>query len=162
MGSKPSEQSLCLLLATLLTVASGCATVTSGPNAEVMINSYPQAAHVNVRNEKGDVVARGTTPAKVQLKRGNGMFHKAPRYTATIQKPGFEPSQVEIKPKVNPWILGNVALGGVIGLAADSASGAMWRYSPKEINQDLTPYQGSMVGQIQDEQVSQVAYTSDQ
>ncbi len=111
----------------------------NGRHAEVAIKSNPSHAQVSVQNEKGETVATSKTPATVTLKRSNGLFRKAPRYTAFIAKPGYETAQVRINPKWNPWILGNIAIGGVIGLAADSATGAIWRYAPADINQALTP-----------------------
>lgn len=120
----------------------GCATVMNGRHAEVAIKSQPAGARVSVQNEKGETVATSKTPGRVTLKRSNGLFRKAPRYTAFIEKPGYETTQVSINPKWNPWILGNVVLGGVIGLAADSATGAIWRYSPDEIDQPLSPLSG--------------------
>lgn len=128
----------CLCLVLGIPGLSGCATIVSGRNANVSITSNPPAALVAVHNEKGETVATATTPATVSLRRSQGIFRKAPRYSATIEKPGYQTSQVRIDPKINPWIIGNVALGGVIGLAADSATGAMWRYTPDEIHQDLT------------------------
>jgi hypothetical protein len=117
----------------------GCATVMNGRNAEVAVRSNPAGARVSVQSEKGETVATSKTPGRVTLKRSNGLFRKAPRYTAFIEKPGYETAKVSINPKWNPWILGNVVLGGVIGLAADSATGAIWRYSPDAIAQDLSP-----------------------
>lgn len=136
----------------LLSVFLGCASVISGREAEVAINSNPSHAHVAIRNEKGETVTTSTTPAKVSLKRTNGLFKKAPRYTARIQKPGYQSAQVEINPKLNPWVFGNILLGGVIGLAADSATGAIWKYSPNAIAQTLTPlsqeYYGNNDGEV--------------
>ena len=142
-------------------VLGGCASVMSGRETDVAINSTPAAAQVAVKNEKGQTVATGVTPAKFSLKRGNGFFKKAPRYVATIEKPGFEPARVPIHPKVNPWIAGNVVLGGVIGLAADSATGAMWKFSPTKIDQQLTPYGDDLYSQTQDGAVSQTAHVAE-
>ena len=111
----------------------------NGRHAEVAIKSQPAGAQVSVQNEKGETVATSKTPGRVTLKRSNGLFRKAPRYTAFIQKLGYETAQVSINPKWNPWILGNFVIGGVVGLAADSATGAIWRYSPDEIDQNLYP-----------------------
>ncbi|WP_146450716.1 hypothetical protein [Bythopirellula polymerisocia] len=141
--------------------ASRFDSVVSGRDTSVSIHSSPSSAQVKVSNEKGETVATGITPAKVSLKRGNGFFKKAPRYTATIQKPGYEAATVAIVPKVNPWVLGNVTLGGVPGVAADSATGAMWRYSPDDINQSLTPYNNELYSKTDQSQLEQTAYVSD-
>ena len=150
---------LCLALGTL--AASGCASVVSGRDTAVSINSFPSSAHVRIRNEKGETVATATTPAKVSLKRGNGIFKKAPQYTATIQKPGYQTAQVKIAPKLNPWVFGNIVIGGPIGLAADSATGAIWRYTPEDINQSLAPYQNPQLSQTNQSRLEQAAFVSD-
>ena len=92
-----------------------------------------------VHNENGETVATAITPAKVSLKRGQWHLRKPPRYVATIAKPGFQPTRVPINPKMNPWVAGNLLIGGPVGLAADSATGAFWRHSPAEIKTKRHP-----------------------
>jgi hypothetical protein len=147
---------------TVICLSTGCASIISGREADIAIKTNPSQAQVAIQNEKGDTVATSTTPAKISLKRSNGMFRKAPRYAAVIEKPGYETSQVDIKPKVNPWILGNVVFGGVIGLAADSATGAIWRYTPDEINQTLVPLSDEYLSEAQSpaEAVSPASFTT--
>ena len=153
-----------LIGACLLTVVgtSGCATIVSGRHEKVAIRSDPPKAMVAVHNEQGKMVAEGTTPMKVKLKRGRGIFKKPPHYTATFRKPGYQPSEVEIDPSFNPWALGNLVLGGPIGLAADAASGAVWRMSPGEIHKNLAPVAGAMYGDATEGgEVSQATFVSD-
>jgi hypothetical protein len=121
----------------LLTV-SGCATVASGSHAEVKIHSNPENAHVTVRNQQGETVAEATTPAVVALKRGAGPFRRA-RYTATIEKPGYQTAQAPIGSSLNPWVFGNVVLGGIPGVVVDPVTGAAWKPNPGEIHQNLIP-----------------------
>ena len=133
-----------LILAVAPLGVSGCASIISGRSVEVPINTTPSAAHVTVSNDQGELVAQAQTPAVVTLKRGRGFLRKPPRYLATIEKQGHQTHEVEINPTVNPWVAGNIALGGVIGLVADSATGAMWRMSPGEIDCTLAPQDGAL------------------
>ena len=126
------------LAALTLLIPSGCASIISGRRADVAINSSPEDARLVVRDKQGRTVATATTPAVVSLKRGDGLFKKA-EYTATIEKPGYTTAHVPIESRVNPWLFGNVLFGGVIGLAIDPYTGAMWRPSPGEINEELAP-----------------------
>lgn len=131
------DRSVCACLsAGMLISLVGCASVVSGRRADVAINSYPQHAHVVVRNHHGETVAEADTPAVVSLKRGDG-FLKPARYTATIEAPGYAPSQVAIDPKLNPWIFGNVIFGGLVGAVVDPATGAMWNLTPEEVSPEL-------------------------
>ena len=41
-----------------------------------------------------------------------------------------------INSTVNPWVLGNVVFGGVIGLAVDNATGAAWKPKVASIQRD--------------------------
>ncbi len=155
------DRVLVLCLAMGACVGGGCASVISGRRAEITINSEPSAAHVVVHNEKGENVATAVTPTKVSLKRGKGFFKKAHSYVATIDKPGYEPAQVSIQSTLNPWIVGNVVLGGVIGIAADSATGAMWQLTPNEIDQRLIPYRDPHYSQSQSGEILQTTLVSE-
>jgi hypothetical protein len=110
----------------------------SGRNATVEIESQPSNANVVVRDKHGKEVIATHTPASVQLKRKDGFLSPA-NYTATIEKPGYESATVPIRSTVNPWILGNVAFGGIFGLAIDSTTGAAWQPKQKTIQKNLTP-----------------------
>ena len=118
-----------LLLAAVCSFTSGCATVISGREAEVSFLTDPPGADVTVRNEKGTIVAKTTTPGSVKLRRGRTWGRPA-KYLARFDKPGYQPTEAEIPSKLNPWVLGNLALGGGLGAGVDLATGAMWR--PKE------------------------------
>ena len=157
--SSVGSLALCLLA---ICAFSGCATIVSGRHEEVAIRSNPPQAHVAVRNGQGEVVASGLTPMKVQLDRSKGILKKPPHYTATLQKPGYQPSQVAIDPNFNPWALGNIVLGGPLGLAADAASGAVWRMTPGEIHRNLAPIQAPVYSQMPRGQVTQATFVSDQ
>jgi hypothetical protein len=122
----------------LLASASGCASIISGRTAQVKIDSHPRNAHVSVRDHEGSQVAQATTPATVELKRGRTWLRPA-RYTATIYKPGYQTAQAPIRSTLNPWVFGNVAAGGVIGLAVDGTTGAGWKPKPNEIVLHLQP-----------------------
>lgn len=119
-----------------LTLCSGCATIVNGRSADVTLQSTPPDAMVTVRDDQGVVIAQTTTPGKVTLKRSQKLFRPA-RYTATFEKPGYVSTETPIKPKLNPWVLGNIVLGGPFGLGVDLASGALWRPADKTIEQSL-------------------------
>lgn len=122
----------------LALVASGCASIISGRHAEVTLDSNPPAAEVVIRDKHGKHVLTTQTPATVQLKRKDKFIWPA-KYTAEFHKPGYQPKKVAINQRVNPWILGNVVFGGVIGLAVDNATGAAWQPKVASIDANLSP-----------------------
>jgi hypothetical protein len=46
---------------------------------------------------------------------------------------------VPIGSTLNPWILGNIVIGGVPGLVIDGATGAAWKPKRAEIHLGLLP-----------------------
>jgi hypothetical protein len=128
-----------------LGASSGCATIVSGRHADVSFYSNVPNAAVVIRNKQGEQVMVAQTQSKVALKRKDRLIFPA-QYTATFVAPGYQPVDVPIKSKVNPWVFGNVAFGygGLVGLAVDNATGAAW--SPKEtsVYQELYPIGPSM------------------
>jgi uncharacterized protein YceK len=119
-------------------VLSGCASIVSGRTATVKIDSRPSDAEVVIRDKHGNEVLTTHTPATVELRRKDRFIWPA-KYTATIEKPGYQPQTVPINSTLNPWVLGNVVIGGPIGLVVDSATGAGWRPKVASIQQDLEP-----------------------
>ena len=120
----------------------GCASIISGRHAEVAFDSYPSSADVVIHDNDGREVANLRTPGVVSLRRNRHYFMPA-RYTATIASPGYHPAQVPIRSTVNPWILGNVVIGGIPGLIVDNATGAAWKPKRSEIHRQLEPLNGS-------------------
>lgn len=121
-----------------LVVSIGCASIISGRTATVALNSNPQDAQVVIRNKRGEEVLTTRTPATIELKRKDRFIWPA-RYTASFEKPGYEPRTVAINPTINPWIVGNVLAGGVIGLAIDNATGAAWTPKVASLEPNLEP-----------------------
>src|SRR5690349_2992756 len=120
---------------------TGCASIVSGRYADVNIDSYPSNAHVLIHDDKGRTVASLNTPGVVSLKRNRKWFLPA-RYTAVIDAPGYQATEVPIRSTINPWILGNVVIGGIPGLVVDNATGAAWRPKQNEIRRELVPLEG--------------------
>jgi hypothetical protein len=119
-------------------VFSGCGSIVSGRHSTVKIDSNPQQAQVSIRDDQGQVVANAITPAQVPLKRGRSWLRPA-KYTAQIEKPGYQPAVVPIQYQLNPWVFGNIVFGALPGLAIDAASGAAWKPKNDEIAQNLVP-----------------------
>jgi hypothetical protein len=135
-----------LFVVALLVSLAGCASIISGRHAEVAIDTYPANAHIAIHDKRGRQVTSMNSPGVVSLKR-QGRFFTPAYYTATISAPGFQTAQVPIGSTLNPWILGNIAVGGIPGLVVDSATGAAWRPKRSEIHQSLAPAEERKVEQ---------------
>jgi uncharacterized protein YceK len=120
----------------LLTL-SGCATIISGDTDKVAFTSTPENATFNIKDEKGQSVHQGTTPASVVLERGNGYFD-GQTYQVDFSSPGYSPKTLPLDSSMNGWYIGNLIFGGIIGLLiVDPATGAMWDL-PEKMETSLT------------------------
>jgi hypothetical protein len=138
--------SIKLLCRTSLAVGSaalltGCASIISGRHAEVAFDTYPGNAHVAIHDRHGRAITSMNSPGVVSLKR-QGRYFLPARYVATISAPGYQAAQVPIGSTLNPWILGNIVIGGIPGLVIDGATGAAWKPARTEIHQWLEPIDG--------------------
>lgn len=96
---------------------TGCATVTRGTKDFFVIESEPTGATVALSNGLNCV-----TPCGMEMPRKRA-------FTASFSMDGYKPVQVEVVPKQaaagTAGMAGNVLIGGLIGVVADSTTGAM-------------------------------------
>lgn len=115
------------IIISLLMGQAGCATIVSGKTQDVMIRSNPSGAMVKI-----DEIVSGTTPMVANLVRKK-------RHAISISKNGFQEINQATTRGFNGWYLGNIILGGIIGLITDPITGAMYDVEPEEINVTLPP-----------------------
>jgi len=106
-------------------MVTSCATIFSGSTQYVRFTSNPPAATIFI-----DEVVAGQTPAVLKLTRKN-------RHNVKMKLDGYQTYQTDLTQKFNAWTIGNVVLGGVIGLVVDVSTGAMYNLSPGAINISL-------------------------
>jgi hypothetical protein len=115
-----------LILASVL-LNTACATIITGTRQDVYINAA-QKVNCNLvdsNNAAYAVVAPGT----VNVERGDGPLH----ITCTDGKnKGYR----SVSDGLEPWFLGNLVAGGIIGVAVDASNGAYQKY-PDEITINL-------------------------
>ncbi len=117
----------------------GCASIVKGSNQKVYFGSEPEGAKVTVYDEGGSVVAEGTSPVTLPLKRGAGYFSSA-KYKVVFEAQGYDKKEVWLSGSLEAgWYLaGNLLLGGWIGwLIVDPLTGAMWRLAPENVSANL-------------------------
>jgi PEGA domain len=115
----------------LAALCGGCATVTRGMTSQVQIQSDPPGAEA--RTSMGHVCS---TPCTLQ-------FNRKDEFVVTITKPGFHTEEIPVVTRVAgagaAGFAGNVILGGVVGMAADAASGATLEHFPNPVIATLEP-----------------------
>ncbi len=130
-------------LAAVSMLLPACATVTRGTSQKYAIESTPAEAQVALSTGQTCV-----TPCKLKLKRKHG-------FTATFNKPGYEPLEAQVKSKFSGGGAaagaGNIIAGGIIGAVVDGSNGSMNNLTPNPLQVTLVPLGGaSMTGEASD------------
>lgn len=148
---------------------SGCASIFSEQTYPVQVTSEPSRASIEIKDEDGNVVYNGSTPATVKLTSSAGYFD-GERYTVTFRKDGYDDEQFVINSGIDGWYWGNILIGGILGmLIIDPATGAMYNL-PSKAGATLRPSvdmasssqpakvsnQGMSKGQWQQQQLQQL------
>lgn len=113
----------CALAVSLL--ATSCATIVSGSKQNVKFASNPSAATIFI-----DEVEVGKTPFEIKLARKS-------EHQVMIKLEGYQTYQTTLTKKFNGWFVGNILIGGIIGIIVDPITGAMYNLSPKEVNAEM-------------------------
>jgi hypothetical protein len=109
----------------------GCATITGGTGPQkIKVASNPSGAIVIV-----DGRPCGMTPTTLRLDR-------KVEHRIELEKDGYMLAEADLKPKINPWIFGNVVVGGLIGVVVDLATDSERRLSPSKVDVLLSPAGG--------------------
>ena len=137
-----------LVLFFILILFSGCATIIKGGGPQgINLTSEPDDAKIKLIDlRNGNVMANTKTPQVVLLPKSSGFFQNA-KYSATFEKEGYENKDINLESSLNPWYIGNVIFGGLIGLViVDPASGAMWSFDPEQVSVFLSTKDGDPLG----------------
>ena len=112
-----------VLVGAALCSLGACSTIIHGSTQDVEFVSEPPGAFVEVDGKHA-----GTTPCEVELKRKQ-------THTATLTHPRYpnDPRTFRLEPHFNGATLGNLLLGGIIGIGVDAASGANYSLSPDPV-----------------------------
>lgn len=115
----------CLLLSFALSSVTSCCAIINGRTQNVNIAASPAGARLFV-----DGVDKGAVPQQVAISRTGS-------HTIRIEAPGYAPYETKLNSSCSGWVFGNIFIGGLIGLAIDFGTGAIWAYD--DVNATLTP-----------------------
>lgn len=111
-----------LLLAAIAAAVSGCSSVVEGTSQTLSFESNPPGA--NCALERNNVpIGNVTTPGGVVVQKTKHNI------LVTCKKDGYQEAKTTLKSEVAGATFGNIILGGGIGWAIDSASGADNKYN---------------------------------
>jgi hypothetical protein len=117
-----------LALATL----SACATVTSGTDHTLLVETDPAGATCLLRRDGANIGAVNPTPNAIRISKSRHDI------SVNCEKADHDPTSRTVTASFQAMTLGNVLIGGVVGLAADLASGAAITY-PESVKVVLWP-----------------------
>lgn len=105
-------------------LASGCATITTGASQTLTLTTDPSGASCVLRREGQTIGAVNPTPGSIAV----GKSHQD--IVVTCSKAGFLDGDAKLSATFQAASLGNILLGGLIGVVVDAASGATAKYEP--------------------------------
>lgn len=128
---------LLVIAALIIGSASGCATIVSDRQYAVTVDNPPAPTCFAVYDRKNQVIEQGVTPQQVNLDAKAFPFWPA-KYTVVMAGNDSTSQRQEVKAGFDPWIAGNLLIGGGLGAIVDGATGAMFKL-PKRITGNVAP-----------------------
>ena len=117
---------LAVLICPVLLLCAGCASIMTGTTQKVPINSNPSEAKVISDRGHKDI-----TPCFME-------FDKNKSYVLTFSKKGYQDLIYKVSKNFNFATVGNIVVGGVIGLGVDCVTGAIQNFEDS-VNVNLQP-----------------------
>jgi hypothetical protein len=112
--------------------AGACATVVGGTTQDVLVESEPAGAECRLDRLGASVAIVKPTPGRVNVSRSKETI------AVNCKLDGYGDSNETLSSSFTGATVGNILLGGFIGVAIDAASGANNQY-PERITVILTP-----------------------
>lgn len=122
---------ICVLLASILVIVNGCASIFNGNASMLNIMTNPENATVTIKGSQSGEKIVQHTPCNITLNKGSD-------YMVKIEFAGYQSENIIIRREIAGWFWGNILLGGVIGMVIDYATNNMWTHAPTNINLDLS------------------------
>lgn len=119
-------------MAALGALLSACGTITQGTSQDITITSTPPGGHCDLTRKGEHVASLDRTPGTVKVdKTKNDIL-------LTCQLAGYQDATANLESGYGAGTFGNILLGGGIGWAVDSATGADNKY-PSTANVQFIP-----------------------
>jgi len=145
-----------LLLPTFVLLLASCASVTSGTTQTIsIVTPDAEEAKCELADSKSGRWYLPQSPGSVTVKKGDGPM------TITCRKEKYKTAVVQVDEELAGATLGNIILGGGIGIFVDAASGAAQKY-PDQVYVWMEPNKWSSAEKKQDWMDRKSAYEREQ
>ena len=128
---------VCLIVGATLPLWTGCATLVSSNTYRVVMDNPPAPTTFTVLDRKNQPIASGVTPNPVELRANAFPFWPA-KYSVVFNGVEGHSQRHEVNAKLDPWVAGNILLGGGAGALIDGATGAAFRL-PDRVSGTVSP-----------------------
>jgi len=124
-----------ILMAVAIAAAAmlgGCSTIISGTSQKITVNTDPTGADCALSRD-GLIIGRvNPTPGQTEVSTNRSAI------TVTCKKEGYQDGSNIDAAGFDPAVLGNILIGGVVGVVVDAASGGASKYD-SVVNITLQP-----------------------
>jgi hypothetical protein len=121
-----------ILMAIAAASLTSCASIVAGTSQDITINTTPADATCKLQREGTTIGSISPTPGKTIVDRSSKDIN------IECSKPGYQTTSVVNENGMEAWTLGNILLGGIIGLGVDAYTGALYEYD-EIVNVNLPP-----------------------
>ncbi len=115
------------LIIAVLGLTAACASITTGTDQSVMVETDPPGADCEMQRDGGIVGMVKSTPGTVRLDKSRKAI------ALKCQKAGYEDGSLNMESEFQGATFGNILMGGLIGVAIDASSGAANKYPERVI-----------------------------
>ena len=143
---------LLLFFIPLIMGLSACSTITTGTTQSLtVVTPFADGAKCDLVDTKGSTWRVTESPQTIEVNKGSGPM------TITCTKRGYQTGKTVMEEGFAGMTLGNVILGGGIGLIVDAASGAAQEY-PDSVSVWMQPNKWHSSSQKAEWQEAKIAY----
>ncbi len=135
MKRAASKSATAIAISVSMLTLSACASIFAGTSRNITVNTEPPAARCNLTRMGASVGVASETPQTVNVSKSKHDID------VSCQKPGYSGGLATIESEFEPWTLGNILLGGLVGVIVDMSTGAVTDY-PASTTVRLTPQPG--------------------
>lgn len=112
----------------LCVINSGCASIMTGTKHSINVQCEPEDSKILING------AVHKSPCSQDIERG---IYATKKNKVVAEKEGYKTCEFNPSGNLHPWFLGNIILGGLIGMAIDMGTGAVSSVEEKDIKMVL-------------------------